>query len=359
MGIVRQIGEHELLIDPSGPCDISLGPSLIARLGDKRGLGKSALMKFLARGDQYHPLSLVWEMLDSCNLACPFCYIVGHSNHKIARFREIEPHLADLVDAGLLFCTLTGGEATIHPDFAVIYEFLKMRGVVVEVFSNGHAISDDIVALFVRLPPAEIEISIYTVDDRRFREVYGFRADGGATRVLRNVLRLRDAGLNVTCKTFLNTVTAEDIAKVSEWCAANHIDHYSSSEITRAYDGADLSAYALNLPVATSESTGAANSVCLPCGTKNYGSAINAAFQIYPCPSIRLADCTYDLRTMGVRSALAAMKAFMRKFQDTEIRRGSGSKCASCIANAIPIRNELGEILHFSDPPNLPSQLSA
>lgn len=359
MGIIRQIGEHELLIDPSGPCEISLGSSLVALLDSKRGLEKSTLMKLLARGDQYYPLSLVWEMLDSCNLACPFCYIVGHSKHKIARFREIEPHLIDLVDAGLLFCTLTGGEATMHPDFTVIYEFLKTRGVVVEIFSNGHAIDEDLVALFVRLPPVEIEISIYTLDDRRFREVYGFRADGGAARVLRNVLNLKEAGLNVTCKTFLNTVTAEDIVEVSEWCAANDIYHYSSSEITRAYDGADLSTFAVTAPATMSGLSVKDASVCLPCGTKNYGSAINAAFEIYPCPSIRLTDCTYDLRTMGVPSALAAMKAFMRKFQDSVIRSAGGTKCASCIAGAVPIRNELGEILHFSDPPNRSSQLSA
>ena len=311
-----------------------------------------------SRGDQYRPLSLVWEMLDSCNLACPFCYIVGHSNHKIARFGEIEQHLTDLIDAGLLFCTLTGGEATIHPDFATIYEFLKSRGVVVEVFSNGHAIEDDIIALFARLPPADIEISIYTLDDQRFREIYGFRAGGGATRVLRNVLKMRDAGLNVTCKTFLNVVTAEDIESVIGWCASNSIDHYSSSEITRAYDGTDLEAYAIEPTGNASAPSTHHTATCLPCGTKNYGSAINAAFQIYPCPSIRLADCTYDLRTMGVPVALAAMKAFMRQFQDTEIRRSGGSKCASCIAGAIPVRNDVGEIMHFADPSS-PSLQSA
>jgi MoaA/NifB/PqqE/SkfB family radical SAM enzyme len=358
MSVHRQIGDHELLIDPSFPCDISLGPTLASQFSKKQGLGKSALMRLIARGDQYHPLSLFWEMLDSCNLACPFCYIVGHSNQKTVRFKEIKPHLSDLIDAGLLFCTLTGGEATIHPDFSAIYEFLKSRGVVVEIFSNGHALNDEIIALFARLPPAEIEISLYTLDDSRFRKIYGFRSDGGASRVLHNVLQMKDAGLNVTCKTFLNVVTAEDISDVTEWCATNGIDHYSSSEITRAYDGEDLSAFAI--ADKNDALTHAANRVpvCLPCGTKNYGSAIDAAFRIYPCPSIRLPDCRYDLRTLGVPKALAEMKAFMRKFQDTEIRGASGSKCASCIAGAVPVRTDLGEIMHFADPVIQTSPLS-
>jgi len=350
VGVIRTIGNYELLVEPGEPCGISLEESLAARVGSERGLSKAALMRLLASGDDYYPISLFWEMLDSCNLSCPFCYIVGHSFNKVVRFPDVHQHLAKLVEAGVLFCTLTGGEATIHPDFAEIYEFLKERGVVVEVYTNGAAITDDIITLFQRLPPVAVEVSIYTLQNRRFREIYGFRGDFGATRVLENVIRLRDAGVNVVCKTFLTTVTSADIDEVRAWCAEQGVEHYSSSEITMAYDGTALNEYAVPANPSNARSATGASAVCLPCGTKNYGSAINPAFEIYPCQSIRLPDCRYDLRTMGVTSALAEMKAFMRKYQSQKIRSIGGSGCATCIAGAAPVRDKNGSILYFADP---------
>ena len=135
------------------------------------------------------------------------------------------------------------------------------------------------------------------------------------------------------------------------WCRDNEIEHYSSSEITQAYDGADLSGYAVKASdVKASCLKEPKRAVCLPCKTKNYGSAMNATFSIYPCPAIRLHDCTFDLRQLGVTESLRRMKAFMRRFQDTEIRGGEygASGCGSCMAYAKPVRDEAGELLHFA-----------
>lgn len=352
MEIIRKIGRYEVLVESSEPCGIYFEESAIAPTSgdDAVTLGKSEMLGVLASGDDYLPLTCRWELLDRCNFTCPFCYIVGHSFKKLVRFSEIRSHLAELIEEGLLFCTLTGGEVTIHPDFRAIYQFLKEHGVVVEVFTNGYAIDDGLIELFRSHPPIAVEVSLYSLDNERLRGTYGVRDGQGASKVLENVLRLKRAGVNVTCKTFLNTITMSDMEAVVLWCKDNDIEHYSSSEITQAYDGADLAGYAIkNLNVQAREPK---KVVCLPCKTKNYGSAINASFSIYPCPSIMLSDCTFDLRQLGVAESLRRMKAFMRRFQDTEIR-GSGcgmSGCASCMAYANPVRNEAGELLHFAQP---------
>lgn len=344
MEVLRKFGVHELIVETAEPCGIALDERAIRVVGRDGQVNKKALLRYLSSGDQYIPLTLAWEVLDSCNLACPFCYIVGHSNNKAIRFAGVRDHVSELVDAGVLFCTLTGGEVTIHPDFVEIYRFLKMRGVVVEVFTNGYAIDDAQIDLFRELPPSEIEISLYTLDDRRLTEVYGFRRPGGASRVLQNVLRLRDAGVNVICKTFLTTVTAADIESIVAWCEHHGLEHYSSREVAPGYDGADLSGYA----VSSGGSQPIANSpVCLPCGTKNYGSAIDSAFRLYPCPSIRLPDCRFDLRELGVAESIGQMKDFMRRFQDVRIE---GAGCASCIAYASPVRDAQGALVGFAQP---------
>jgi MoaA/NifB/PqqE/SkfB family radical SAM enzyme len=353
MEIIRKIGRHEVLVESSESCGIYFEESAVtpAPGDDAVALGKSEILGILANGDDYLPLTLHWELLDRCNFSCPFCYIVGHSFKKLVRLSEIKSHLAELIGEGLLFCTLTGGEATIHPDFRAIYRFLKEHGVMVEVFTNGYAIDDGLIELFRSHPPTAVEVSLYSVDNERLRGIYGVRDAKGASKVLDNVLRLKRAGVHVGCKTFLNTITSSDIEAVVPWCEDNDIEHYSSSEITRAYDGADLRGYAVKTSdVKASFLKEPKKAVCLPCKTKNYGSAINASFSIYPCPSIQLSDCTFDLRQLGVAESLRRMKAFMRRFQDTEIQGGEcgASGCASCMAYAKAVRDEAGELLHFA-----------
>ena len=347
MDIVRQIGDQTILVDAADRCGLyfEAGSSLASGGPHERG----EILRALASGDAYLPLSLQWELLDRCNFACPFCYIVGHSFQKLVRFSEIQHHVSDLIDEGLLFCTLTGGEVTIHPDFCEIYSFLKSAGVIVDVFTNGYAISDELISLFRLLPPSSVEVSIYSLDDSRLRDIYGARSHDAASTVLANILKMRDSGIHVVAKTFLNTATALDFDEVTSWCAENGIEHYSSTQMTKAYDGSNLSEFETNELTQISGRRGVA-SVSLPCGTKNYGSAIDASFSIFPCPAIRLAECTFDIREFGVPESLARMKTFMRRFQDEPIRDGfrHSKGSATCMAYAAPVRDQSGKLLHFA-----------
>ena len=352
MQVIRTIGKHEIAVETGEAMGIALSYDLAVQMGLSAGgeVNRKQLLSALSSGDDYFPLTCRWELLDKCNFACPFCYIVGHSSHKVVRFSEISSELDELIASGLLFCTLTGGEVMLHPDFSEIYEFLKSRGVIVEVFTNGLAIDEDVVDLFRRLPPSSVEVSVYSLDDDKLRDVYAVKDKAPATHVLENVLKLRCSGIRVVCKTFLNTITEPDFEAIVSWCDANDIEHYSSSDITQAYDGESLEKFESSVRAASASERRSTSAVCLPCKTKNYGSAINSAFQIFPCPSIRLSDCTFDIRAHGLPSALRKMQGFMRSFQDTKILGAAtdSKKCASCMAFAKPVRGASGEISHFA-----------
>ena len=263
----------------------------------------------------------------------------------------MQPHVADLVEAGVLFCTLTGGEAMLHPDFNEIYTFLKRTGVFVEVYTNGYTLNGAVVELFRKYRPYAIEVSLYSMSDAKLKNVYNASGDRPAATVRNNVLRLKANGLPVVCKTFLNTTTREDLDDISRWCSEHALEHYSSAELTSAYDGVNLDHFKVvnqsadsRLPILAAQ-----KDVCLPCGTKNYGCALTSAFEVYPCPSIRHKGCFFDLRQLGVRESLSRMKAFMRTFQDSEIRgtREDGGK--TCMAFAQPVRDLSGNILYFAN----------
>ncbi len=351
MEIVRQIGELELLIETSDPQSIFLPEDVIDQetgSSDSPMLTRRQILKLLSNGDTYRPLSLTWEMLDKCNFSCPFCYIAGHSRNRIIRFTEIKSHLSDLVEEGLLFCTLSGGEATMHPDFSKIYTFLKENGVIVRVFTNGFHITDALYNLWKIYPPSEVQVSIYTLDNEKLRKLFGVKHEYGASKVMQNVLKLKEAKVNVTCKTFINSLTQVDAISIIEWCRENEIEHFSSSELTDAYDGSNLTGFAI--PETTAPSL-PESPICFPCGTKNYGCALSSAFEIFPCLAIQLKDCRFDLRTLGVKESITQMKAFVRKFQNSKIRGSCKTgKCATCIAFAKPVRDKYGTIIHFAHP---------
>jgi hypothetical protein len=81
MEVIRRIGDMELLIETSEAHSISFPEgSLPETTYDAEGqpnLSRRQVLQLLSNGDSYRPLSLTWELLDRCNLSCPFCYIVG------------------------------------------------------------------------------------------------------------------------------------------------------------------------------------------------------------------------------------------------------------------------------------------
>ena len=359
MEVRRRIGRHDLLVETREPCGIWLEESaIVAGAGlTEQALQRTDVLRALCSGDDYRPLSIQWELLDKCNFACPFCYIVGHSSCPVVRYSEIHTAIAELVNHGLLFCTLTGGEVTIHPDFLSIYSHLKKNGVVVDVFTNGYSIDDDVIDAFQLYPPAVVEVSLYSVSNDRLRDRYGAKGYRAASAVLGNVLRLKRAGVNVVCKSFLNTVTRLEFEEVAIWCRRNGIGFYSSSRLTHAYDGANVSRYEVGATeVCPSLVPIQKRDVCFPCGTKNYGAAIDATFSLLPCPAIRLDDRAFDMRKIGVKEAVKGMKAFIRRFQDTEIVGPIETNRASCMAFAKPVRTESGEL--YSGPRKLDSRVS-
>ncbi len=355
MKVLRRIGKHAVRVDCNSAYGLELDKTLVQSANQSNrsiNFTRKQLLQSLASEDEYYPISIHWELLDKCNLACPFCYIVGHSNSRVVRFRDIEQQLSEIVDAGLLFCTLTGGEATIHPDFVEIYGYLRSRGVLVDLFTNGLMLSREIIDALESQKPMTVEVSIYSLDDNVLAEKYGAKAKHPAKAVLNNVLQLKRAGINVSCKTISTTLTEPEIQEISEWCTRHEVHHESSGKIIGAYDGQSLSQFAI-----TTEQPRDSDHVkkipveysALACGTRNYGAAINSAFALYPCPSIRHPEAYFDLRTLGVSEALRKMKAYIRGHQDLKIVASDSTQVLGrpCLANAKPIRNNNGRIIYL------------
>lgn len=124
------------------------------------------------------PCSGTFELTPRCNLHCKMCYVrlTPEEMRPIGRERTAEEWLAlakEAADAGMLFLLLTGGEPTLRPDFPEIYEGLAKMGLSISINSNGTLLTPKLQELFHRLPPAQVNITLYGVCREDYKALCG------------------------------------------------------------------------------------------------------------------------------------------------------------------------------------------
>jgi len=353
VGIVRQIGEVDLLIE----CESAHGLYFEEGFLEKNGVTSSELSQIeicqLLSKNKFRPLYLMWELLDRCNFSCPFCYIVGHSDNKIIRFSEAKPQIDYLIEKGLLYCLLSGGEPTIHPDFISIYKHLKKSGVITEVYSNGAQLEEKHFKLFRKYPPYKLEITIYGLSDKIFKKNTGSKYV--AKTILTNIIRMKENGVNVVCKTPVNSLTMVEFDEIQSWCKENNITHYHSTDISMSYDNDPLEKYIapeeikikydtqneINFVKNFGKQKNGNVKLCFSCAVGSYGIHINSNFELQPCSSFNGKMKGYNIRTLGIDKSLILLRRYINSQLDNPILGcvgcDSSSYCKMCPALAEPV----------------------
>ena len=109
-----------------------------------------------------------FELTPRCNLRCRMCYVrlIPEQMAPIGRERTAEEWLdlgRQARDAGMVFLVLSGGEPTLRSDFAQIYEGLVNLGLSITIITNGTRLTPQLRQLWHRLPPAQVNVTLYGV----------------------------------------------------------------------------------------------------------------------------------------------------------------------------------------------------
>lgn len=112
------------------------------------------------------PVSGVFELTPRCNLQCKMCYVrlTPEQMAPIGRERTTAEWLDMAVqarDAGMVFLLVTGGEPTLRQDFYQLWEGLAQMGLSISINTNGTLLTPQIRELWHRLPPAQVNITLY------------------------------------------------------------------------------------------------------------------------------------------------------------------------------------------------------
>lgn len=162
------------------------------------------------------PLNAQFEITFRCNHLCTFCYNAPDGNREMTT-PEIFDTLRKISEFGVLYLTLTGGEALCHKDFFKIADESRRLGMALRIYSNGYLMADPVVAKKIAdLHPLEVEISIHGAKPETHDALT--RIKGSLQKTLQGVRNLRDLGIRVQLKcpiTRLNQSELFDIKRIA------------------------------------------------------------------------------------------------------------------------------------------------
>ena len=97
--------------------------------------GKTSVAALVSKlAGEETPLSAMIEIADRCNEKCVHCYQVQGQKGEMTT-EEIFGVLDELAEMGVLFLTISGGEATLRKDFLDIVAYARKKKFAVKLFT--------------------------------------------------------------------------------------------------------------------------------------------------------------------------------------------------------------------------------
>lgn len=165
------------------------------------------------------PVSATFELTARCNFNCKMCYVHSQDSALCKSQEKSAEWWIELgkkaIEQGVVFLLLTGGEPLLRKDFKEIYTEFSKLGFIISVNTNGYLITDEVIELFRKNPPARLNISLYGANDKTYENITGTPA---FSKVIENVKKLIDIGIDIRFNgsfTNLNACDAEEIYKIS------------------------------------------------------------------------------------------------------------------------------------------------
>ncbi|WP_433063175.1 radical SAM protein [Dactylosporangium sp. CS-033363] len=102
-----------------------------------------------------------YEINKGCNFSCEHCYLEQRPFAGLDRAEKLRM-IDMLVQMGVFWFQITGGEPLIDPDFPVVYEHASRSGMLIEILTNGSRLArPNVIDLFQAWPPHRITVSLY------------------------------------------------------------------------------------------------------------------------------------------------------------------------------------------------------
>lgn len=144
------------------------------------------------------PMNCQIEITYRCNHLCTFCYNSPTGEREMTTPQIFEA-LRKVNELGVLYVTLTGGEAMCHKDFFKIGAEVRRLGMALRIYSNGYLMADKKVVRRVKsLSPMEVELSIHGSRPESHDQLTRIR--GSFDKLMLAMDNIHEAGIKMVVK---------------------------------------------------------------------------------------------------------------------------------------------------------------
>ena len=186
------------------------------------------------------PASGSINLTQRCNLNCVHCYLGGPDSAFRSQKDELNTDqwlsiIDKITGAGCLNLLLTGGEILLRPDFGVIYSKAVNSGMLVNVFTNGTLLNNNVISLFEDLPPQIVEISLYGATAATYEAIT--RVKGSFAKCLSGIRRLSQRKIKLKLKTMILAQNCHELEEIKNIAYEYGDDFLMDPTISPCLDG--------------------------------------------------------------------------------------------------------------------------
>ena len=155
------------------------------------------------------PLTAQFEITYRCNHLCTFCYNSPSGQRELTTPQIFEA-LRKIADFGVLYLTLTGGEALCHKDFFKIAAEARRLGMALRIYTNGYLLADKaMVRRVAALKPVEVETSIHGARAETHEALTKIK--GSFQKTVTALENMAEAGIKVNLKCPITRLNQDEL----------------------------------------------------------------------------------------------------------------------------------------------------
>lgn len=179
-------------------------------------------------------VDVLFELTHRCPLDCIHCY-TAESGHSELPHSKVIDILDQLVEAGCLFLTLSGGEPLMREDFFDIATYAKKKGFGIRILTNGTLITEQVADRIAQLHPIMVGISLYSTKSSIHDSVT--RIPGSHRRTMRGIRLLAARGVRLSLRTILMDCNIGELEQLEEVANNFGAEYQASPAITPRANG--------------------------------------------------------------------------------------------------------------------------
>ena len=186
------------------------------------------------------------ELTYRCNEKCIHCFIddAPPDDRLELNFEDYKNILQQLRALGCIYLLVTGGEPSLKSCFMDVCSYAKDLGFIVNIYTNGLNISDELFEKMAALKPNSISVSMYGGDAQTHDAVTQIK--GSFDKTLNTVLKLKCAGIDTFIKCSVLKNNFDNIEKLFKLGSLLGIDVTPSLLVTDTHNLQDRKSLALD-----------------------------------------------------------------------------------------------------------------